>query len=87
MSDSLRELSADAKLVRVVLDNCGPLAPTEAAEEAYLGVERARSGLAELKSAGLAEPVCGMCAAREEVYALTEAGEGADSAPRAGGSP
>ena len=72
---SVRELSADAKLVRVVLDNCGPLAAPEAAEEAYLCVERARAGMAELAAAGLAEPVCGMCAEREEVYALTEAGE------------
>ena len=81
MSPPLHELSPDAKLVRVVLDNCGPLAPPEAAEEAYLGVDRARSGLAELESAGLAEPVCGMCAAREEVYALTDAGERAGTAP------
>ena len=75
MSETLRELSADAKLVRVVLDNCGPLAAPEAAEEAYLCVERARAGLVELASAGLAEPVCGMCEEREEVYALTDAGE------------
>lgn len=75
MSETLRELSADAKLVRVVLDNCGPLAAPEAAEEAYLCVERARAGLSELASAGLAEPVCGMYEEREEVFALTEAGE------------
>jgi hypothetical protein len=79
MNEPLRELSADAKLVRVVLDNCGPLAAPEAAQEAYLCVERARSGLAELASAGLVEPVCGMCEEREEVYALTETGERAGS--------
>ena len=78
---SLREISADAKLVRVVLDNCGPLAAPEAAEEAYLCVERARDGLAELVAAGLAEPVCGMCEEREEVYALTEAGEHTGAGP------
>lgn len=75
MSEHLRGLSADAKLVRVVLDNCGPLAAPEAAEEAYLTVERARRALSELVEADMAEPVCGMCAEREEVYALTEAGE------------
>ena len=76
MSEHLRGLSADAKLVRVVLDNCGPLAAPEAAEEAYLTVSRARRALSELVEAGMAEPVCGMCEEREEVYALTEAGEG-----------
>ena len=75
MTEHLRELSADAKLVRVVLDNCGPLAAPEVAEEAYLCVERARGALSELADASMAEPVCGMCEEREEVYALT-AGEG-----------
>lgn len=75
MTGPLHGLTADAKLVRVVLDNCGPLAAPEAAEEAYLTVERARGALAELVDSGLAEPVCGMCEAREDVYALTEAGE------------
>lgn len=75
MGEALRELSADAKLVRLVLDNCGPLAAPEAAREAYLCDERARSALTELETAGLAEPVCGMCESREEVFALTAAGE------------
>jgi len=75
MTEHLHGLSPDAKLVRVVLDNCGPLAAPEAAEEAYLSVERARTALSELVETDLAEPVCGMCEAREDVYALTEAGE------------
>ena len=68
----LRELSCAAKIARVVLENCGPLAPSEVADEAHVTTERARSGLGELADAGLAEPVCGVCAEREEVYALTE---------------
>lgn len=72
MTEHLRALSADAKLLRVVLDNCGPLAAPEAAEEAYLSVERARAALAELVEAGVAEPVCGVCEAREDVYALIQ---------------
>ena len=76
MTEHLRELSADAKLVRVVLDNCGPLAAPEVAEEAYLCVERARRALSELVEASMAEPVCGMCEEREEVFALTGDGEG-----------
>ena len=75
MTEHIRELSADAKLVRVVLDNCGPLAAPEVAEEAYLTVGRARTALSELVEAAVAEPVCGMCEEREEVYALTGAGE------------
>lgn len=75
MDEALRELSADAKLVRLVLDNCGPLAAPEAAREAYLCDERARAALSELEAAGLAEPVCGMCDSREEVFALTDEGE------------
>lgn len=78
MGEALAELSADAKLVRLVLDNCGPLAAPEAAREAYLCDERTRSAISELEAAGLAEPVCGMCASREEVYALTDAGERID---------
>lgn len=68
----LAELSCAAKLARVVLANCGPLSPTEVAEEAYIGSDRARSGLLELHRRGVAEPVCGVCAAREEVYALVD---------------
>lgn len=74
MTEHLRELSADAKLARVVLDNCGPLSPPEVAEEAYLSDERARAALATLVEAGMAEPVCGVCEEREEVYALTDDG-------------
>ncbi len=73
MSDAdRRELSSAAKLARVVLANCGPLSPTEVAEEAYVTPERARAGLDELERRGVAEPVCGMCEAREEVYALVD---------------
>ena len=72
---NLRELSCAAKIARVVLDNCGPLSPSEVAEEAYLSTDRAREGLAELSSRGLAEPVCGVCEEREEVYALTKPAE------------
>ena len=79
MTEHLRELSADAKLARVVLDNCGPLSSPEVAEEAYLSVDRARLALSALVEAGLAEPVCGVCQEKEEVYALTEAGERAGS--------
>ena len=78
MSELRRALSHDAKLLRVVLDNCGPLAPPEAAEEAYLPVERARAAVAELEARGLAEPVCGVCGEREEVYALVDDGSGPD---------
>ena len=67
-----RELSSAAKLVRVVLENCGPLSPSEVAEEAYLSADAARAGLAELERRGAAEPVCGVRAAREEVYALVD---------------
>ncbi|MFB6300942.1 MAG: hypothetical protein ABEH65_11845 [Halobacteriales archaeon] len=66
-----RELSCDAKLARVVLANCGPLSPSEIAQEAYLSTDRARNGVNELTDAGLAEPVCGVCERREEVFALT----------------
>ena len=67
----LHELSCAAKLARVVLANCGPLCPSEVADEAYLTPDRARDGLVELADHGLAEPVCGVCAEREEVFALT----------------
>lgn len=66
------ELSCEAKLVRVVLANCGPLSPTEVADEAYVSPERAHEGLDELERRGVAEPVCGVCEAKEEVYALVD---------------
>lgn len=72
---SVRELSCAAKLARVVLANCGPLSPSEVAAEAYVSPTRARAGLGELEAAGYAEAVCGVCSAREEVYALTEDAE------------
>ena len=71
----IRDLSCAAKIARVVLENRGPLAPSEIAEEAYISTERAREGVEHLESAGLAEPVCGMCAEKEEVFALTETAE------------
>ncbi|MFB6354329.1 MAG: hypothetical protein ABEJ92_09605 [Halobacteriales archaeon] len=72
MTADCGELSCAAKLARVVLANCGPLAPSEVAEEAYVSTDRARAGLAELEERGVAEPVCGVCAAKEEVYALVD---------------
>ena len=66
------DLSAAAKLVRVVLANCGPLSASEVAEEAYLSPDRARAGIDELEAREVAEPVCGVCEAREEVYALVD---------------
>ena len=66
------ELSCAAKLAKVVLTNCGPLSPSEVAEEAYVSIERARNGLDELEARGVAEPVCGVCEAKEEVYALLD---------------
>lgn len=71
-------LSCGAKLALVVLANCGPLSPSEIADEAYVSADRALEGLLELDSLGLAEPVCGVCEEREEVYALTAAGEAVD---------
>jgi len=65
-------LTCAAKIVRVVLENRGPLTPSEIADEAYMSAERARTGIEELESAGVVEPVCGMCAAKEEVFALTQ---------------
>jgi DNA-binding Lrp family transcriptional regulator len=67
-------LSCAAKLARVVLDNCGPLSPTEVAEEARLSEEDASEALAELVDEGLAECVCGLCESKEQVYALAEDG-------------
>lgn len=66
------ELSCAAKLARVVLANCGPLSPTEVADEGYVSPARARAGLDELERRGVAEPVCGVCENREEVYALVD---------------
>lgn len=66
------ELSCTAKIVRVVLENRGPLSPTEVAEEAYISDTLAASGIEELESVGFAEPVCGICEEQEEVFALTE---------------
>lgn len=71
-------LSCGAKLALVVLANCGPLSPSEIADEAYVSGDRALTGLKELDRLNLAEPVCGVCEEREEVYALTEAGERVD---------
>ena len=71
----LRELSCAAKIVRVVLENRGPLSPSEIAREAYISSERAETGIDDLRSAGLVEPVCGMCDRKEEVFALTEAAD------------
>ncbi len=66
------DLTCSAKLARVVLENCGPLSPSEVAEEAYLSPADARKGLLELADNDLAKPVCGVCANQEEVYELTE---------------
>ncbi|MFC7046436.1 hypothetical protein ACFQH6_14395 [Halobacteriaceae archaeon GCM10025711] len=63
-------LSCTAKLVRVVLSNRGPLAPSEIADEARISTLEARESLAELTEEGLAEPVCGVCRSKEEVYQL-----------------
>lgn len=68
-------LSCAAKLARVVLDNCGPLSPTEVAEEARLSEADAEDALAELADAGLAECVCGLCESKEQVFALTDSVE------------
>ena len=70
-----RSLSCPAKLARVVLGNCGPLTPTEVADEARLSVESADEALRELVENDLATPVCGMCHSREEVYELVDDGE------------
>lgn len=73
-----QRLSCGAKLALIVLANCGPLSPSEIADEAYVSSERALAGLQELDRVDLAEPVCGVCEEREEVYALTDAGETID---------
>ena len=71
MSES-RDLSCTAKLVRVVLDNCGPLSPSEVAEEACIDRAAASEALAELESEGRVTSVCGVCSTRETVYELQE---------------
>lgn len=68
----LHDLSSAAKLARVVLANCGPLSPSEVAEEAYVSAARAEEGLVELEELGVAKPVCGVCEAKEEVYELVD---------------
>jgi hypothetical protein len=68
----LRDLSCAAKIARVVLENRGPLSPSEIAQEAYISEERAETGVDDLRSAGFVEPVCGVCNQKEEVFALTE---------------
>lgn len=67
-----RELSCAAKLVHVVLENQGPLSPAEVADEAHLCETEAERAICELRDAELVECVCGVCATREEVYALTQ---------------
>ncbi len=67
----LRDCSCEAKIARVVLGNCGPLSPSEVAEEAFISTERAQTGLSELEERDVAKPVCGMCSKKEVVYALT----------------
>jgi len=71
----VRDLSCAAKIARVVLENRGPLSPSEIAREAYVSRERAEAGIEDLRAAGLAEPVCGMCDEKELVFALTESPE------------
>ncbi|MFB6094743.1 MAG: MarR family transcriptional regulator [Halanaeroarchaeum sp.] len=72
-------LSCTGKLARVVLDNRGPLSPSEIAAEAHITAGEARKAVEELTAAGYAEPVCGLCESREEVFTLTQAGEDFDS--------
>jgi hypothetical protein len=71
----VRDLSCAAKIARVVLENCGPLSPSEIAREAYISTERAETGVEDLRAAGFVEPVCGMCDEQEEVFALTPPAE------------
>lgn len=70
------EPSCTAKLAHVVLSERGPLAPSEVAAEAHITEAEAREAVGELVERGAAEPVCGVAATGEEVFALTE------SAPR-----
>jgi hypothetical protein len=71
----LRNLSCAAKIARIVLENCGPLSPSEIAGEAYISRERAEAGVEDLRESGLVEPVCGVCDDREMVFALTESAD------------
>lgn len=64
------ELSCEAKLARVVLDNRGPLSPVEVADEARLTADEADDALRELAELDLAESVCGLCQSKETVYEL-----------------
>jgi predicted ArsR family transcriptional regulator len=66
------DLSCTAKLVRVVLDNCGPLSASEVAAEARIDADAARAALEELAAADRAESVCGVCTTREDVYELRD---------------
>ncbi|MFW5896266.1 MAG: MarR family transcriptional regulator [archaeon] len=68
-------LSCTGKLARIVLDNRGPLSPSELAEEAHISAPEARKAVTELEAAGFVEPVCGLCESQEEVYTLTQPGE------------
>jgi DNA-binding transcriptional regulator GbsR (MarR family) len=76
MSES-ESLSCAAKLARVVLDNCGPLAPDEVADEARLSEQEASDALTELEAAGFVDCVCGLCESRQQVYELADAAEDA----------
>lgn len=72
MSRKHRDLPCPAKLALVVLNNCGPLSPSEVADEARLSRPEADDAVATLVEHDLAEPVCGVRDAREQVYALTD---------------
>lgn len=72
MSRKHRNLPCPAKLALVVLDNCGPLSPSEVADEARLSQSEANDALVALVKHDFAEPVCGVRNAREQVYALTD---------------
>lgn len=80
----LGELSCTGKLVRVVLDNRGPLSPTEIADEANITTDEALTAITELQSAEFVRPVCGLCESQEEVFTLTEDGEAFDPQDEAG---
>lgn len=67
-------LSCRAKLVRVVLENRGPLSPSEVAAESHLSPDEASKALEEMTAEGVARCVCGLRDTREELYELTEAG-------------
>lgn len=67
-------LSCRAKLVRVVLENRGPLSAAEVAAESHLSTAEAHDALQEMTGEGMARCVCGVRDTREEIYELTEAG-------------